>query len=420
MKKDFNLLFVCLFVSALFANTNAVAGNWNSSSNGATAKVGGSINIFVPDDVMRLFNSASPQEKIKHCGAKSDFAYKEIERLSLKPPMRLFGYNSRKDNAKKVEGAQQMLDFEIRLSAAVTDSWVREDNVKQQRVLDSVFAWANAGALTKTKPCVKNGNRSEGCTAWKRKDGKDASDEMDHSTTQMFMMHLAYGYYMALAEFKPNDPKHKVIQAWINKFFKRNQRPDGSDIYIGYDLGYIWPRIMEKEINPKINSSSKALLKKALNGLDKLVLKDGSFKGRTTRGNRALWYHHTGLIETLVTLEMARKHGLKISKSFDKRIEKAGEIFIRGFENHGYMDKWAKTAHNSVFTPGKQKFRDNLKTPIGNAWFYIFSYRYPNSQFTKKLDIILNKHPTNGRRDAYIGFGLGCIYAVAKDIRTKS
>ena len=62
---------------------------------------------------------------------------------------------------------------------------------------------------------------------------------MDHSTTQMFMMHLAYGYYMALAEFKPNDPKHKVIQAWINKFFKRNQRPDGSDIYIGYDLSLI-------------------------------------------------------------------------------------------------------------------------------------------------------------------------------------
>ena len=31
MKTDFKLLFVCLFVSALFANTNAVAGNWNSS-----------------------------------------------------------------------------------------------------------------------------------------------------------------------------------------------------------------------------------------------------------------------------------------------------------------------------------------------------------------------------------------------------
>ena len=174
MKKDFKLLFVCLFVSALFANTNAVAGNWNSSSKGTIAKVEGTINLFVPDDVMKLFNSASRQEKIKHCGAKKDKAYKDIERLSLKPPMRIFGYNSRMDNAKKVEGAQQIKDFGLRLSAAITDSWVREDNVKQQRVLDSIFAWANAGALTETKPCAKNGNRSEGCTAWKRKDGKDA------------------------------------------------------------------------------------------------------------------------------------------------------------------------------------------------------------------------------------------------------
>ncbi|MEK9517790.1 MAG: hypothetical protein VWZ97_07175, partial [Flavobacteriaceae bacterium] len=68
-----------------------------------------------------------------------------------------------------------------------------------------------------------------------------------------------------------------------------------------------------------------------------------------------------------------------------------------------------------VFTPGKQDFRDNLELPNGNAWFYIFSYRYPNAAFTKKLDKILNQYPRNGRRDGYIGFGLGCIYAVAKE-----
>ena len=410
------VLLISVTPSTLFAK------DWSKPSNGTTAKVDGSVNLFVSDDVMKLFNSASLQEKIKHCGAKSDFAYKEIEKLSLKPPMRIFGYNSRMDNEKKIEGAEQAKLYGLFLSDAITDSWVREDNVKQQQVLNSLFAWANAGALTKTKPCTKNGIRSEGCTAWKQKDGKDASDEMDHSTTQMVMMHIAYGYYMALAEFKPNDPKHKVIQAWINKFFKRNQMPPSkpADIYIGYDLGYVWPWLMEKEINPKINLSSKTLIKTGLNGIDKLLLKDGSIKDRTTRGDRALWYHHTGLIEIIGTLEIARKHGFKISKSLEERIEKAGEIFIRGYENHSYMDKWAKTAHNSVFTPGKQKFRDNLKTPNGNAWFYIFSYRHPNSQFTKKLDTILNKHPKNGRRDAYFGFGLGCIYAVAKDMRTKN
>ena len=69
---------------------------------------------------------------------------------------------------------------------------------------------------------------------------------------------------------------------------------------------------------------------------------------------------------------MARKYGIKIPKSLEQRLERAGEIFIRGFEEHSYMDKWASKAHNSVFTPGKQDFRDNLKLPNGNAWLYIF------------------------------------------------
>ena len=63
MKKDFNLLFVCLFVSALFANTNAVAGNWNSSGKGTIAKVEGTINLFVPDDVMKLLTAHRVRKK---------------------------------------------------------------------------------------------------------------------------------------------------------------------------------------------------------------------------------------------------------------------------------------------------------------------------------------------------------------------
>ena len=150
--------------------------------------------------------------------------------------------------------------------------------------------------------------------------------------------------------------------------------------------------------------------------MGKVVLEDGSIKNRTTRGNKGLWYHHTGLIETVVTLEMARKYGVKIPEFLERRIEKAGEIFIRGFEDHSYMDKWARKAHNSVFTAGKQDFKNNLKLPNGNAWFYIFSYRYPNADFTQRLDKILTLYPGNGRRDGYIGFGLGCIYAVARDV----
>ena len=408
---------VITFVFALILSASAWAGNWNQSKDpGHTAQTG-TVNIIVPNDVMTAFQNATPSVKAKHCSAKNDYPYQELAQLAAKPPKRLFGYNSRMDNGKDVEGALEADLFVLRLAEAYTDSWVSGSDNKRQKVMNALYAWAKSDALTKTKPCVKNGSLLNSCTEWTQNDGQDPSDKKDHSTTQMHMMHIAYGYYLTLADFNSDDPKHLVIQNWIKTFFKWNKKPGG--VYIGLDLGYHWPAVLQGTIeNVSVSSERhpKKLLTKAVRELDKIVLEDGSIKDRTTRGNKGLWYHHTGLIETIVTLEMARKYGVKIPASLEQRIEKAGEIFIRGFEDHSYMDKWASKAHNGVFTPGKQDFRDNLKLPNGNAWFYVFSYRYPNAGFTQKLDKILNQYPRNGRRDGYIGFGLGCIYAVAKEV----
>jgi hypothetical protein len=405
------------FVFALMMSASAWAGNWNQSKDPSHTAQTGTVNIIVPDDVMTAFQNATPSVKAKHCSAKNDYPYQELAQLAAKPPKRLFGYNSRMDNGKDVEGALEADLFVLRLAEAYTDSWVSGSDEKRQKVMNALYAWAKSDALTKTKPCVKNGRLLDSCTEWTQNDGQDPSDKKDHSTTQMHMMHIAYGYYLTLADFNSDDPKHLVIQNWIKTFFKWNKKPGG--VYIGLDLGYHWPAVLQGTIeNVSVSSERhpKKLLTKAVRELDKVVLEDGSIKDRTTRGNKGLWYHHTGLIETIVTLEMARKYGVKIPDSLEQRIEKAGEIFIRGFEDHSYMDKWASKAHNGVFTPGKQDFRDNLKLPNGNAWFYVFSYRYPNAGFTQKLDKILNQYPRNGRRDGYIGFGLGCIYAVAKEV----
>ena len=371
---------------------------------------------MVPNDVMTAFQNAPPSVKAKHCSAKNDYPYRELAQLAQKPPKRLFGYNSRMDNDKDVEGAVEADLFVLRLAEAYTDSWVSGSDDKRQKVLDALYAWAKTDALTQTKPCVKNGRLLDSCTEWTQKDGQDPSDKKDHSTTQMHMMHIAYGYYLTLADFNNDDPKHMVIQNWIKTFFKWNKKPGG--VYIGLDLGYHWPAVLQGTVENASGFSErhpKKLLTKAVRELDKVVLEDGSIKDRTTRGNKGLWYHHTGLIETIVTLEMARKYDIKIPESLEQRIENAGEIFIRGFEDHSYMDEWASKAHNGVFTPGKQDFRNDLELPNGNAWFYIFSYQYPNAGFTQKLDKILNQYPGNGRRDGYLAFGLGCIYAAAKD-----
>jgi hypothetical protein len=405
------------FVFALMMSASAWAGNWNQSKDPSHTAQTGTVNIIVPDDVMTAFQNATPSVKAKHCSAKNDYPYQELAQLAAKPPKRLFGYNSRMDNGKDVEGALEADLFVLRLAEAYTDSWVSGSDEKRQKVMNALYAWAKSDALTKTKPCVKNGRLLDSCTEWTQNDGQDPSDKKDHSTTQMHMMHIAYGYYLTLADFNSDDPKHLVIQNWIKTFFKWNKKPGG--VYIGLDLGYHWPAVLQGTIeNASVFSERhpKKLLTKAVRELDKVVLEDGSIKDRTTRGNKGLWYHHTGLIETIVTLEMARKYDVKIPESLEQRIEKAGEIFIRGFEDHSYMDRWARKAHNGVFIPGKQDFRDNLELPNGNAWFYIFSYRYPNADFTQKLDKILNQYPRNGRRDGYVGFGLGCIYAVAKEV----
>ena len=405
------------FVFALMMSASAWAGNWNQSKDPSHTAQTGTVNIRVPDDVMTAFQNATPSVKAKHCSAKNDYPYQELAQLAAKPPKRLFGYNSRMDNGKDVEGALEADLFVLRLAEAYTDSWVSGSDEKRQKVMNALYAWAKSDALTKTKPCVKNGRLLDSCTEWTQNDGQDPSDKKDHSTTQMHMMHIAYGYYLTLADFNSDDPKHLVIQNWIKTFFKWNKKPGG--VYIGLDLGYHWPAVLQGTIeNASVFSERhpKKLLTKAVRELDKVVLEDGSIKDRTTRGNKGLWYHHTGLIETIVTLEMARKYDVKIPESLEQRIEKAGEIFIRGFEDHSYMDRWARKAHNGVFIPGKQDFRDNLELPNGNAWFYIFSYRYPNADFTQKLDKILNQYPRNGRRDGYVGFGLGCIYAVAKEV----
>jgi len=376
------------------------------------------VNIIIPDDVMNEFLSAPQTVKEKHCTNNSNYAYQEIARLAKNPPKRLFGYNSRMDNRDDVEGAIQTDDFVLRMAEVYTDAWVSGSSKKKQEALDALYAWAEKDALTQTKPCAKNGHLLNSCSEWTQPDGQDPSDKKDHSTAQMHMMHLAYGYYLTLADFNTDDPKHEKIQNWINKFFKWNKKP--NDVYIGLDLGWYWPGVLRGTLENAPNYSDwnpKKLLKKALQALDKIVLDDGSIKNRTTRGNRGLWYHHTGLIETIVTLEMARKHGLKIPSSLEQRIERAGEIFIRGFEDHSYMDKWAEVAYRGVFTPGKQDFRKDLNLPNGNAWLYIFSYRYPDADFTKRLDDIIAKYPKNGRMDGYIGFGLGCIYAAAKEAR---
>ena len=141
------------------------------------------------------------------------------------------------------------------------------------------------------------------------------------------------------------------------------------------------------------------------------LLKDGSIKDRTTRGNRSLWYHHTGLGEAFMILEIANAANVKLPKNYEKNLLKAAELFQDGFMDNSILEPWAKKAHNSQPSNGIQKFNKNLNSiTIDSQWFHIIQYRYPNHRTSKFLKTKLTTKAKSLKSSGAIAIGIGCIY----------
>ena len=373
-------------------------------------------NFIVPLDILKKFRSA-PKDKTNFlCGKNPDSsANRLIDNLRQPIPLRLSGYNSRMDNRQNVPHAEQLSLATIDFSHLATIAMSGISETYAEDAMKLLFYWANGGAFLGTVQCTVSGVLQKKCTEWTQSDGQDLSLSKDHGTVQMEMMHLSYGYYMSLANRNVNDPRHIVIQKWFGKFFQRNKSPDMKNLTFGTDHAWSWPKILQNQIEGK---SSINLIKSLLNHIDQNVFEDGSIKDRTTRGNRALWYHHDGMKEILVTLEIARRHGLKIPDKLHEKVEKAAELFLLGFQNNSHLDKWAEVAHNAIHEPGYQDFKNSITDmPNNNSWFYIFAYRYPKSPVTQELLSLIAKgqDETLGSKDGQIGFGLGCVYSTIND-----
>ena len=108
--------------------------------------------------------------------------------------------------------------------------------------------------------------------------------------------------YGAFKEYKVDDLRHRKINEWLKKWHKR--LPDYNDFYWGNSVGWSFPNIFVKH---QTGENYQKFDKKIIKGADKWILRDGSLKDRTTRGNRALWYHSSGLGEVsfMIFLELA-------------------------------------------------------------------------------------------------------------------
>ena len=362
---------------------------------------------FIPDDVYDQFSQLSKEHKIKFCGFKN---YKPRNNIINKDlPPRIYGYNSRMDNDKNVEGIYARDVFRA-YTHAVNFVMVNEDDEIKEVLFNKLYMWAKNKALTKTKQCYRNSAKSsilKDCEGeWSDPEGQDLAPIKDATVTLEIIMGLNYIYNLNFANYKIEDPRHKTINEWFKPFYK--QIMPAKKFFMGNSAGWYFPNIALRHSD---NKDYSKLVKKLVKGADKWILDDGSIKDRTTRGNRSLWYHHTGLGEAFMILEIANAADVKLPKNYEKNLLKAAELFQDGFLDNSILEPWAKKGHNSQASNGVQKFNKKLDSVSFNGpWLHIIQYRYPNHRTSKFLKSKMTNTARSLKSDEVMGIGVGCIY----------
>ena len=362
---------------------------------------------FIPDSVQDEFNKLSTEHKSKFCGFENYKIRKGIINKDLAP--KILGYNSRMDNWKIVEGNHSRDVMKEYLAAVTYASVTKNDEVKEF-LFDKLYTWAKNNALSATKQCYTNSKDKpilKDCEGeWSDPNGQDIAPIKDATVAVEIVMGLNYIYNLNFTSYKTDDPRHKKINQWFKSFYKRIKPV--SKFYMGNSAGWFFPNIALKHNN---NKNYKPLVKKLVKGADKWILKDGSIKDRTTRGNRSLWYHHTGLGEAFMILEIAKAANVKLPKNYEKNLLKAAELFQDGFVDNSILEPWAKKAHNSQASNGVQKFNKNLDgVSFNGPWFHIIQYRYPDHRTSKFLKSKMTTRARSLKSDEVAGIGIGCIY----------
>jgi len=400
------LLAFSLVALSQTACVHSQAGNWNNSSSSSLnlnkSTISDTIapeNFMIPADVMSKFKALPMATKKKFCTANR--RSKNIF-YNTKPIAKIKGYNSRMDNSKSVLGGVASGKFARSASVMLTSLWALEDDFNKELAFNNLYKWAEADAWGKTRRCQSNGTCG---TYWARSDGQDPYPGHDDSQSAMYALQIAYAYYITFADYYPTDDRHITIKKWINKWVKtRNKQFDGFGLQMGWRLPAIFANAKQGKVN-------KNQIENLLSFIDRNILDDGSFKNRTTRGNRSLWYHHASMAETMLSLEIANSVGAEIPQSLLNKIEKAGTVFINGFKDPHTMHQWAKKKYNSQYAgSGDIIFKKNLNSVTGKSWYYTFMYRFPDSPASKDFAQFLEGGEKRAVQDAYVGFGLGCIY----------
>jgi hypothetical protein len=372
--------------------------------------------IAIPQDVIILAISLPSEIAINFYKDNHDLNYL----LSIEPPSRVKGYNSRMDNLYDVEGAKELDKLVAFVSNNTATALILNSESHKVDTLQVLSVWAEKKAFMKTVCCTQNGkliNYGE-CTEWKRKDGQDLSGKKDFTDVQMGIAAITKAYYTVLYNFKRKEllEQHKIIEDWLTFFNRRMKKP--TTVYFGLQMGWHWPAIINSTVNGNFNEA-RYYVKRLRAGLNRLILKDGSMKDRTTRGDRALWYHNSALNETIYSMELMRATNIEIPQKMEVRLHKAVKIFLESVDDYSVIDKWAKKAHNSTYEKNYQSWKKHWRNnTFGGSWWHIYQFRYPENENSKCLADKISINDRSAFKDKEIGIGLGCIYNAARKARS--
>ena len=392
-------------------------GQSSSNTKESDSESPSSKSIFFSDKDFNDFLNLPKEDRMRSCGYEYFTPnWQEINK-DLAPKIK--GYNSKMDNWRKVEGAYSR-EVLIKYLEASTFAMVSDDEALKEKLFDKLYYWASKDALSATMQCYFSSGPFDLAPAcegeWSDPDGQDMAPIKDATVAVETVLSLNYLYKLFYADHKPEDDRHKVILGWFERFYPRIMT--AKNFYFGNSVGWHFPNISIKHSR---NKDYKSLVENMVKGLDEWSFSDGSMKDRTTRGNRALWYHSNALGEAFIILEIAKIANVKIPNSLETKLLKAAELFNDAYLDHSVIEPWAKKRHNSQASNGRQEFNSNLDSvSFYSSWMQIFQFRYPEHRTAQWLNQELTSKASSLKSNQVTGVPLGCISKALADSSPES
>ena len=336
--------------------------------------------------------------------------------LNIQPVKSIEGLWSNWKNKSSILGVEDTIRYAESVSNLAAVAFERTDTALMRAIVNSLSNWATQGALKETRMCVdETGNQDSLCTQWTVPDGSDVSAGQTAGFVRAHTESLRRSYSLISKWSAQNMPaEHKSIREWFDFWESKIPRP--REVYFGLGMGY-YQWMIQAQLDRGETESARVLTQQLLDGIYPLLLEDGSLKDRTTRGNRAIWYHFTSINEVMVSLYLASKQYIPIDKAIEDRLHKSVEIFVRTLDDPKYILPWASKGFNNGGDGTQQEFFLGRPNDFSNwydgffagSWIYLYTSWYPEREMSIKLRELV---PINSAASASVDsdyMPLGCI-----------